>query len=177
MYGNVILEGPDGGGKTSLLRHFIHRGMRPHPRASHSTGGPVPALDWWVTNHSNPGTGWVFDRHPLVSEPIYGPICRNGVPGKFNDPRWVEDETRRIASDAVLILCMPPYNVAHANASQARQMAGVLNRYADIYAAYQQFWWPGVMIRYDYTHRWNVHDLMAHIDQVIDERAFKQVTY
>lgn len=177
MYGNVILEGPDGGGKTTLIRHFLQKGMRQHPRASHSTGGPVPALDTWVTNHSNPGTGWVFDRHPLISEPIYGPICRGKVPGQFNDPRWVEEETRRCAADNVLVLCLPPQAIARENAGKDGQMVGVLDHYDEIYNAYLRLWWPGVIIRYDYTRRWNVSDLMAHIDQVIDEMAFKQVTY
>lgn len=177
MYGNVILEGPDGGGKTTLIRHFLQKGMRQHPRASHSTGGPVPALDTWVTNHSNPGTGWVFDRHPLISEPIYGPICRGKVPGQFNDLRWVEEETRRCAADNVLVLCLPPQAIARENAGKDGQMVGVLDHYDEIYNAYLRLWWPGVIIRYDYTRRWNVSDLMAHIDQVIDEMAFKQVTY
>lgn len=177
MYGNVILEGPDGGGKTSLLPEFINKGMTQHPRASHSTDGPVPNLDDWVVEHSGSKIGYVYDRHPLVSEPIYGPICRGKVPGRFNDPRWVEDETRRLAADHVLILCLPPRHVARDNAGEAGQMRGVLGNYDIIYERYLSVWWPGVIIRYDYTRRWNHRDLMAHVDQVIETDAFKRVTY
>ncbi|RMH22120.1 MAG: hypothetical protein D6698_01805 [Gammaproteobacteria bacterium] len=67
---NIIIEGPDGSGKSTLARHIaqhvpltLKRGEGP----SRSTE-EIIARAWRYLKMD----GMLFDRHPCISEPIYG---------------------------------------------------------------------------------------------------------
>lgn len=158
-----VFEGPDGGGKSSAIRRVNHEfpQIRHMPRASDSVTGPVAHLDDWVDESVSllHGADWsgdgLFDRHPLISELIYGPQTRQCLPGRFNDQTWLRMRLRELANRSVVVWCMPPVDVAEAAAARADQMAGVSLRYAGIYAAYVALRaaWPGVrQYTHDYTH-------------------------
>ena len=105
----IILEGPDGGGKTMLAARL---------RAEHDYNvvktGP-PAADGDVTTAylnalyaalHNPGRT-VFDRLHL-GEAIYGPLLR-GIDRMGADGLALIEQT--IAdNDAALVICCPPWN-------------------------------------------------------------------
>lgn len=155
---HVIVEGMDGTGKTNLVNYLLQAFpmLTPHPRASTSTGGPVPELDWWVINDTTTthrAAPSVYDRHPIISEPIYGPVCRGKVPGRFNDARWVADMKRRLALASVMILCAPPWDTVKANLENEDidHMEGVRKHAHSLYMAYAWVDWPGIQIRYDYS--------------------------
>lgn len=155
MLRHIVVEGPDGAGKTTLIDKIVKGfGYVQHPRASRSVEGPVADLDQWVVNDLN-GLGKfppsIFDRHPLISEPIYGPICRGKVPGNFNQTWWVNTMRARLACHALVILCLPPFDIVKDQATKAAQMPGVLDNLPRIYDAYQRMTWVGVQMRYDRT--------------------------
>lgn len=174
---HIIIEGMDGTGKSTLLDKLLweFKLLRPARKASTSIGGPVANLDEWVTNDieemaTRPAS--VYDRHPLVSEPVYGPICRQRLPGKFNHKWWLDTQTRHIAHHCLLLFCNPPGDVVMRNvlANQDDQMPGVVDNYADLYRAYNTAAnaWPGVQLRYDYT-RSDTRTLFRYIEMVMGD--------
>lgn len=158
---HIIVEGMDGTGKTGLITALmddtrISAIFKLHERASSSIEGPVPALDKWTTHDvttmdTQPQS--IYDRHPVISEPIYGPICRGTMPGKFNRPAWLYLMTRTVSHNCVIIWCQPPWLDIHHNVYNGQHMAGVVDNAQNLYYAYRQrsASWRGVSIRYDYT--------------------------
>jgi len=139
----IILEGPDGAGKTSLMSTLLDRfpNIEEHARASTSKGGPVDNIFDWAHNDV---MSWeqqrlsFYDRHPMISEPIYGPIVRDYV-----DPRFAsfegEDLGLRMLFDSLIIICLPSLEevVANVTGNEQDQMSGVADNIGQIYAKYQ----------------------------------------
>ena len=157
---SIIVEGVDGSGKDTLIRELL--GAFPdhtlHDRASTSLGGPVKNLGEWVANDAvrMSETGpWIYNRHPLISEPIYGRI-RPDRPTEepFTNPAWISAYRRIVARESVVIICQPPYHVVRTTLEQQgpdAHMPGVYDNALDLYTRYATFVWPGRVIRYNYT--------------------------
>jgi hypothetical protein len=111
----ISLEGPDGAGKTTLARQlqaafpdmdYHHEGPPPiRTRGPHA--GPDAMLRYYgALLNRNRGNNIVFDRFAL-GERVYGPLLRN----EHNLPliAWRELQRLMLASGAVQILCLPPW--------------------------------------------------------------------
>lgn len=72
---NIVVEGPDNSGKSTLVRYLATRLGLPVDKGK---GPPRSAQEWAERfNDMPPETADViFDRHTAVSEPIYGPLMR-----------------------------------------------------------------------------------------------------
>ncbi|KKK93931.1 hypothetical protein LCGC14_2687940, partial [marine sediment metagenome] len=111
----IILEGPDGGGKTELADHFIKAGY-----AYHHEGPPPRRRGWDALAHygglleraRRSRRDVVFDRFHL-GETIYGPLTRGedrlGIAGLKLMNRLVH------ATGARLWLCLPSYGACLKN--------------------------------------------------------------
>lgn len=164
---HIVVEGCDGTGKTTLINELLtykrHRSdpqphFLMHERASRSKEGPVPDLDGWVDKDLSglrEQMPSVYDRHPLISEPVYGPIIRGSVPGKFNDGVWCTTGRGVLATYALVVWCVPPWEWVRRNIenSQDNQMPGVMINARRIYDTYMDMSlsWPGVCYRHDPT--------------------------
>jgi len=157
----ILLEGPDGGGKTTLLRRLCREtGLPSHARASDSITGPVVDLFAWTVDDI---TTWhkqelaIYDRHPLTSEHIYGPTVRGLVrPGFEMSNPDIAYMRRYMRRHALVIVCLPPYPTVQENvASEIEQMPGVVENIDHIYECYRMMLhvWPldSHIARYDYT--------------------------
>lgn len=152
----IIVEGPDGAGKTGLVRKLtIEFSLPTHERASHGVAGPVDNLFEWahrdvVTMPEQPIS--VYDRHPLISEYVYGPICRSTLPVGFTTPT-AHALIRMMAPRVLVVMCRPPLERLTASVTPERDMPGVtehIERIASAYDALRMFW-PGYVITYDYS--------------------------
>lgn len=154
----IILEGPDGCGKTTLLQVLCDvLQLKPAERAS-IPGVGVPAdrdLTAWVdqdigTWHTRPCE--VHDRYPLISEPIYGSYLR-GKPSIRLDG-WYRGHLATVQRTAFVVFCLPPYRRALENATNDKQMPGVLDHYQSLYCGYQfaAAVWTGHHYSYNYEH-------------------------
>ena len=112
----VLLEGPDGGGKTTLARIFSEAGWE---YVHMSLPEPVDRpLDYWVNRLSLPlEAHTVIDRMHL-SEEVYGTLFRGG--SALNELDWWQLEGWLMAHETRVILCLPPRDVALANAARDR---------------------------------------------------------
>ena len=165
---HVIIEGPDGSGKTHLKESILDTfpSMLPHVRAADSLKGPkLDTLANWVTDDlhelPNAGVSWVYDRHPIVSEPIYGWACRGGVPEMFAKSGWVNTVKMQLALQSLLVVCLPPLDrvIDNVKKSGNQQMQGVVDNIELIYGGYKHLKWPGAVLWYDYTTTFASHAL------------------
>lgn len=172
-----VFEGPDGGGKTSAFIRVAQRfpQIEQMPRFATSGEGPKPNLDALVDKDAGPG--WtmqaehlygLYDRHPLISELIYGPIIRNRLPGRFNDPTWLRMRVRELANRSVLVWCIPPLPNVQAELDVVGRvdMPGVDVHLEALYSAYvaMRAVWPGHRAyTHDYTTDPDGHRLLEMI--------------
>lgn len=171
----IILEGPDGAGKTRLAQRLSEELKLPLlPRAATSLGGPIEGVDNWVEAQLRMPSlpRGLQDRHPLFSEIIYGPIVRGWVAGKFNDPHWVQSMmTTLVSHRPIVVYCLPPMGVVRENilSEPDEQMLGVVANIDGIYSQYvtQLGWYlalKGRVMVWDYTSEW----AESHFHSLID---------
>lgn len=79
----IVVKGPDGSGKTTLIEQIMQEipGLeyqKPVPSKGPSGISLEETLNWMATRFVQVihGSNQIFDRIDLISELIYGPICR-----------------------------------------------------------------------------------------------------
>lgn len=157
---HIVVEGPDGAGKTDLIRDLAnHLGLPVHPRFVQSRTQPPDDLDQRVTDDlATPAFTqgyhtWIYDRHPLISELIYGPIVRGRLLGQFRYPSWVDRMRMTLAQRVIVVWCLPPYAEVANNVNPERDRPDVVDKMYDIYQRYTHVHktWPGPFLTHDYT--------------------------
>lgn len=136
----IIVEGPDGGGKTTLIKKIqeAYPDLEVAPRVvSKDTEAMVDMQDWVNRNLAEGPQYKLFDRHRLISEFIYGPILRQQQHPGFNSPIWVHHSLRRFRElRPVVIYCIPPLEVVMANIVGDEDNQRVWDHIMGIHAAY-----------------------------------------
>jgi hypothetical protein len=156
----IIIEGPDGAGKSWLVKQLSKDlGIPVHERAVRDRVGPADTRGdglWQWAHHDV--TTWprqgvhVYDRHPLVSEYIYGPVIRGKSAPGFNQPS-AHGLRRQMEQRCLLVLCLPPIEVVLRNIRNEEQMEGVQEHPTQLYGLYESLVssWGGWRVVYDYT--------------------------
>lgn len=151
----ILLEGPDGGGKTTLLNQLVEQWQLPVMPRFADTHGPKHDL-YRLVYEDQIGRGnqkcSIYDRHPLVSEYIYGSVLGRGIRTEFLGSS-AKMMRQQLASDCLVILCLPPFETVHQNVANSEQMEGVFEDIDRIYEQYEllKITWPGTIITHDYT--------------------------
>lgn len=191
---HVIVEGPDGAGKTTLLNYLHEITNLPRaPKFSNSLTGPKTNLarlvdtnmrKWWNSQAADPHMRkeWnphhslmesaLFDRYPLISEPIYGLHVRKNIQPEFLTEWFATAWREFLEYDPLVIWCLPPYEAITVNVKPNRDMPGVWSNMQRMYDCYrlEMLRYPGTGIQFDYTeqspgHRDEiVRSVMRHID-------------
>ena len=156
MKTHIIVEGMDDTGKSTLC-DILHRRFEAPVVREHRFW--MPWLDhgkFWLNDVPWPdGKHVIYDRFPMVSEPVYGPILR---PEVTTAHRQSADYGRALgffegaSDDIVVIHCF-----ARAGSSRL-QLEGVIDHSHEIAEAYQEVMQDlrelGVTVL-DYDHRWS----------------------
>ncbi len=157
----IIVEGPDGSGKSTLIDQLLASIPELELKKRHAnTHGPITDLVQWIEEDRFSEPNMLYDRHPLISEPIFGGIIRGNLEGRFNDPAWLMAAYESmIYRQAMVIFCLPPISVVQANVERSEQMDMVSQLTGPIYQAYHTLQCQlaitmGIRsVRWDYTNR------------------------
>jgi hypothetical protein len=173
----IIVEGPDGAGKTTLIGRLcqdLDLVKRSKFVKSNGDGSGTNDLfgDAYVDVCNQPDMGMmIYDRHPLISEYVYGPIVRGKLPEDFTTPQ-AHATLRLMAKQVMIVWCLPPLSVVKANVidfspEAPEQMEGVMHNIEAIHQMYytMRTWWPGESATYDYT--MGTHKSRTRYDQVL----------
>lgn len=127
----IILEGPDGSGKTTLAHELCSEFNLEYMRYEglSSTQGPDgPAIiEWWDEQMAQDRSDAVYDRCYYISEPIY----QLATPSReliAAPQQMVHGITRLVNFSPLIIFCLPPWEVTIANVGQRERLEGVDDR-------------------------------------------------
>jgi hypothetical protein len=76
----------------------------------------VDLVQWVEDNLAEGLQPMIFDRHRLISEPIYGPVLREQMQPGFDDMEWLyakQQEFREM--QPFVIFCLPPFDAVWSN--------------------------------------------------------------
>lgn len=156
----LIVEGPDGSGKTTLiaeLREALNIPVAPRV-VSKNTEAMLDLRDWVDNNLEEGFQRVIFDRYRLISESIYGPIIRDMQHPGFDNQQWLMERLVKFYNlHPIIIYCIPPLQTVIDNVTDDEDNAMVQPRIRSIYNAYVNratldfIMSPAPTYLYDYT--------------------------
>lgn len=152
----IIVEGPDGAGKTHLVDRLSNKLNLPvAPKVVDSNTNATVDLVRWVDYNINHGlSSTLYDRHRLISEPIYGPIIRGRLEPGFDDFFWLRTRQEQFRQLKPLVIwCLPPLDIVMHNVYGDTMNEVVAAQIQQIYWLYwnEAAKWKSSMLRWDYT--------------------------
>jgi hypothetical protein len=138
----IILEGPDGGGKTTLAKYLAKElEIEIAPRVVSTDTTAMTNLLVWTNHNLNQGfQTTIFDRHRLLSDPIYRAVFGNHNPVLYH-PNWLFPALARLEEiDPYIIFCMPPLEVIALNLADDPHNKVVAADIERIYYSYLALW-------------------------------------
>lgn len=152
----IIIEGCDGSGKTHLARKLSRLYELPiAPRVVQKDTTHTMNLVKWVED--NLGLGFqrkIFDRHRLISEPVYGSVLPRGISPEFNGSLWFKAQVELLKSlNPIIIYCNPGLRTIRNNLANDRDNEVIRPYIEDIFNTYEMVMettWKGLFIPYNY---------------------------
>lgn len=152
---SIILEGPDGSGKTSLFNklnaHFV---LEPVARFSTSEGGSLPNIAERTLHDSlrvDVSKRHIYDRHPIISEPIYRRVLQDRPLDLWFSTSQFYQAQSAIVKRSLIIVCLPDVTTGFKGAKRDVQMPGVLENYLALWNEYSSLLDFPHVLHYDYT--------------------------
>ena len=132
---HIIVEGMDNTGKTTLLKALSER-FRVEPTNSCRSIPKGEQIRWMKNELAGPAK--LFDRFPLISESIYGPIVRGTqfFPMIGGDSFFHTMEKVVIPANPIIIFCNPGIEKVAESFGERWQMGGVKENMTALMDAY-----------------------------------------
>ena len=170
---NIILEGPDGAGKTTLAQTLNKAGYGPIVHLGPPDKFTPPLEEYLNALHRYKNVA-IFDRLHL-GERIYGKILRKNDRLGIAGQRMLERVM--LSMDVRVILCLPPWEVAHDNwikrAREGKELTVDPVQYAEIYHGYAAMYHETALPtwQYDYTQTTAIDTLIDMLEQPVRANA------
>lgn len=136
----IIVEGPDGSGKTTLINQLAKEfELEVNPRVVSKETNELTDLKTWVEENIAQGFQYkLFDRYRLISEFIYGPTLRKAQRSGFTDYPWVAWNLERLYFQVqpFIIYCLPSLETIKENLANDPDNTAVVDHTEQIYTAY-----------------------------------------
>ena len=173
----IVFEGPDGAGKTTLLKHIAKQyNLKIAPRVVGTDTQPMVDLREWVEDNlarDRYNMNTIFDRHRLISEPIYSVAMGGERDDRFWDLHWLKRSMDKFYDcEPFIVWCLPPYDVVVRNCEDdSNEFVRPFTK--KIYRGYlaEMARWAGMpqgwQLTYDY-HNHDLGDFMAEFDTLYD---------
>jgi energy-coupling factor transporter ATP-binding protein EcfA2 len=132
----LIVEGPDGSGKTTLVKVLAETLNWPvAERVVDTETNAMTDLRVWTEHNLQQGfQTTIFDRHRLMSEPI---LRANANESIWYETGWMEDRFKELYDlEPVVIYCIPPLDVMLRNLEGDPHNKAVLPYADSIYRGY-----------------------------------------
>lgn len=136
----IIVEGPDGSGKTTLVNKIVADYQLPiSPRAVSKETNALVDLKRYVEDTIS--QGWqrkLFDRFSLFSDPIYRLNLGKAPHTGMYNYKWQHEMFDRLIKDVrpILVFCLPPMEEVMKNLTGDLDNAAVFKHMPQIYADY-----------------------------------------
>lgn len=186
----IIVEGPDGAGKTTLVQELVRefdfmvgeRAVADRDKLYTVTRQDThTALARAILTAEKDGPACIWDRL-FYSEMVYAPVVGRPIEFAVEERLWI----RRIieAAQFPVILCLPPRDTVRANSWKDDQMPGVKEGIDNIWDAYARMandeFFPQSVMMYDYSNQeaaktvgppwWTFDGICNQIQDYLDQR-------
>lgn len=154
----IIVEGPDGAGKTTLIEQIeADWAMSREPRAVSSAAESIVPIGKYIDEELRKGFGWrLYDRFALISSPMYMMLPNRTFREEMLDFTWLQAQYVKFAKiEPAIIYCLPPFETVLANVQAEDNSGGkVQPEIEQIYLNYHAFAarvYSSSSMVYDYT--------------------------
>jgi hypothetical protein len=125
----IILEGMDSTGKTTLI-HKLASGFNLPIIKSYKPKNMDDIKEFHAYAIMSPRTP-LLDRHPAISDLVYGPICRGQTPSSI-------ELAIHCTENKFLVYCDPGYSAILDTLNNEEQMVGVHTHSHELYQSYHE---------------------------------------
>lgn len=153
----IIVEGMDNTGKSTLAMKIASDLKAVFVNNRHKPQTYDEVCDWTVAMSRlslEQPQHIVSDRWAAISEPVYGPICRNHYVLSLSQIKEIYTYAQR-NSAPLIIWCKPPADVVRGSIDNRDQMEGVVDNVDALLAGYEvrmgQVREYFMVLEYDYT--------------------------
>lgn len=155
----IILEGPDGAGKTTLRDRILADWggeFVAQPRAVSSDAVSIVPIGEYIEKELARGFGnRLYDRFALISSPMYLPLPNPTFVDPMTNVDWLRAQYQKMDTvDPAIIYCLPPLEEVRKNVLND-ESSEVMWPYIDLiyhnYVAFIARHWSTSSMVYDYT--------------------------